>query len=123
MQDDNTLQANEKKRVRKCVKDYMAANPAKFQILFLGEPDDREITYDISCVTLKSSPATKLLGVFLDKKLNFKSHIQSLCNNASQKLKTLFRIRPYINTKCGKRLCEAYILSTFNSITYFCFSN
>ena len=26
---------------------YMAANPAKFQIMFLSIPDDREITFEI----------------------------------------------------------------------------
>ena len=93
---------------------YMAANPSKFQIMFLGMPEDREIIIDISGVALKSSPAVKLLGVFLDRKLNFKTHIQSLCKTASQKLKALFRIRPYLNFRCAKRLCEAYILSTFN---------
>ena len=38
---------------------YMAANPAKFQITFLGIPDDREITFDISGFTLKSLPTSK----------------------------------------------------------------
>ena len=93
---------------------YMAANPAKFQIMFLGMPEEREIIIDISGVALKSSPADKLLGVFLDRKLNFKTHIQSLCKTASQKIKALFRIRPYLNFRCAKHLCEGYILSTFN---------
>ena len=127
MFDDGVIWAV-KKRVRKCVtvaqKHYMAATPLKFQIMFLGIPDDREITFDISDFTLKSSPAVKLLGVFLDRKLNIKSHIQSLCKSASQKLKALLRIRPqyYINAKCTKRLCEAYytvnirLLSTYMDV-------
>ena len=69
---------------------YMAANPANFQIMFLGMPEEREIIIDISGVALKSSPADKLLGVFLDRKFNFKTHIQSLCKTASQKIKAFF---------------------------------
>ena len=126
--DDNTFHANGfflhavisalKKGSENALKwlkiNYMAANPAKFQIMFLGMPEEREMIIDISGVALKSSPADKLLGVFLDRKLNFKTHIQSLCKTASQKIKDLFRIRPYLNFRCAKHLCEGYILSTFN---------
>ena len=62
---------------------WMITNPGKFQIMFLGMPEDSEIIIDISGVAFKSSPAVKLLGVFLDRKLNFKTHIQSLCKTAS----------------------------------------
>ena len=86
----------------------MAANPAKFQIMFLGMYEVSEISVDTSGVASNSSPAVKLLGVFLDRKINFETHIQSLCKKASQKLKALFRIRPYLNFRCAKRLCEAY---------------
>ena len=41
----------------------IAANPVKFQIMFLGMPENSEIIIDISFVALKSSPAVKLLGV------------------------------------------------------------
>ena len=92
----------------------MAANPAKFQIMFLGMPEDSELIIDISGVVLKSSPAVKLLGIFLDRKLKFKTHTQSFFKTASQKLKSLFRIRPHLNFRCAKRLCKLMILSTFN---------
>ena len=38
---------------------YMAVNPAKFQIMFLSVPEDSEISIDISGVALKFSPAVK----------------------------------------------------------------
>jgi len=36
---------------------------------------------------------------------------------ATQKVKVLFRIRPFLNVTCAKRLCDAYIISTFNYCT------
>ena len=43
----------------------MAANPAKFQIMFLGMPEEKEIIIDISGVALKSSPANIIIIIII----------------------------------------------------------
>ena len=91
----------------------MAANPAKFQTMFLGI-NDSIIILNFDGITVESSLFVKLLGVYLDNKLNFSTHVKHLCKSASQKTKALLRIRPFLNTNCAKRLCSAYILSAFN---------
>ena len=91
----------------------MAANPAKFQTMFLGIRD-YEIILNFDGITVKSTSTVKLLGVLLDSKLNFSAHVKSLCKSASQKTSALLRIRPFLNISCAKRLCSAYILSIFN---------
>ena len=92
----------------------MVANPAKFQVMFLGKKVEEEVDISIDGVNLKSTCCVKLLGVTIDCKLSFRSHVKTLCKTASQKVKALFRIRPYLNIRCAKQLCDAYILSTFN---------
>ena len=92
----------------------MIANPAKFQVMFLGKRNLGQIDFQIGDITLKSELRVKLLGVTIDSKLNFNSHVNTLCRTASQKVKALFRIRLFLNTDCAKKLCNAYILSTFN---------
>ena len=92
----------------------MAANPAKFQIMFLGVGNEENVCLNLNGVTLTSTPYVKLLGVYIDSKLDFKKHVQTLCKSASQKTNALLRIRPYLNTDCAKLLCSAYILSSFN---------
>ena len=92
----------------------MAANPRKFQTTFLGINSNESISLCVNGETLYSSQCVKLLGVYIDCKLDFKTHIESLCKSASQKINALFRIRPYIDTNCAKQLCSAYILSPFN---------
>jgi hypothetical protein len=92
----------------------IAANPAKFQLMFLGRGQLNDIEICINNITLKSKLCVKLLGVNIDYKLNFSEHVKTLCKGASGKIKALFRIRPYLNLESAKRLCEAFILSSFN---------
>lgn len=92
----------------------MLANPAKFQVMFLGKGNLDQIDFEIGNICLKSQTSVKLLGITIDCKLNFDKHVKTLCKTASQKVKALFRIRPFLNVKCAKMLCDAYILSTFN---------
>ena len=44
---------------------------------------------------LASSNEQKILGIALDSKLNFDSHIASLCKKAGQKLSALARINHF----------------------------
>jgi hypothetical protein len=92
----------------------MTANPAKFQAMFLGNREEGVVDLYIDGVNVKTTSCVKLLGVNIDCKLNFRSHVEALCKTASQKVKALLRIRPYLNIFCTRRLCDAYILSTFN---------
>ena len=58
----------------------MAANPAKFQVMFLGRKESNTIEFKIEDIVLKSTNSVKLLGVIIDCKLNFHQHIEKLWN-------------------------------------------
>jgi len=92
----------------------LIANPEKFQFMILGRDCPYQVDLNIDGKNLNSTQSVKLLGVTIDCKLNFKMHVHEICKNASQKTKALFRIRPYLNIDCAKKLCNAYILSIFN---------
>ena len=64
---------------------------------------------------IKSSSTVELLGITLEKNLNFKSHIENNCCKVNNKLKALFRIRSFLTLVQAKVLSEAYILS---NLTY-----
>ena len=92
----------------------MVVNPDKFQIMFLGSNiDNSKITFMIQNKRVKSRSEVKLLGITIDGKLSFTTHIENLCSTASNRLRALARIRKFIPFKQAKRLSEAYIMSTF----------
>ena len=91
----------------------LAANPGKFQVMFLGSNIDIS-QFNLGRFTIKVSETVKLLGIYIDNKLQFKHHVELKCQKASGKLKALQRIRPYLSVKTAKALCDAYITSHFN---------
>ena len=64
----------------------MMANPKKFQLMFLAR--NKSIEKEMSFVgkAIKSSSTVELLGITLDKNLNFKSHIENVCCKANNKI-------------------------------------
>ena len=75
---------------------YMKMNEDKSHLLVFGNKDN-EVTVNISGSFIKESDQEKLLGVTLDKTLNFKTHVNNLCKKASQKLHALVRVSSYMD--------------------------
>ena len=63
---------------------------------------------------IASSNEEKLLGILLDSKLNFESHITSLCNKAGQKLSALARINHYLTPDQKLLLLKSVVKSQFS---------
>ena len=64
--------------------------------------------------TIKTPNCVKLLGMNIDIKLNFDSHISDLCKKASMQLNTLNCLRAYIGKKEMEILINSLIYSNFN---------
>ena len=62
---------------------------------------------------VKSRSEVKLLGITIDDKLLFTTHIENLCSTASNRLQVLARIRKFTSFLQAKHLSEVYIMSTF----------
>ena len=61
-----------------------------------------------------NSDEAELLGLTIDKELNFSKHIDKLCCNAQYKLHTLIWIRKYLSLENAKMLGSAFSDSQFN---------
>ena len=63
---------------------------------------------------IKSEETVKLLGVTLDNKLNFDTHISNLCKKAATQLNVLKRLRSFIGFEQKKVLVQSFFYSNFN---------
>ena len=59
------------------------------------------------------SKTQKLLGVEIDRTLNFNEHVSSLCKKAGRKLSVLFRLSSYMNVKQKRTLMKSFFESQF----------
>ena len=69
----------------------MVANLSKFQFMFLSKYKNIKKNMSFDRKTIKSSDTVELIGITLDKNINFKRHIQNICHKAYKKTK-LFSI-------------------------------
>ena len=91
----------------------MVANPSKFQLMFLSKYKNIEKNMSLDGKTIKSSDTVELLGIILDKNINFKRHTQNICRKANNKTKALLGIRKFLNLEQVQVLAQAYISSNF----------
>ena len=90
----------------------MLANSKKFQVMFLGSGEIPQ-SINIFGNEIPVQTEVKLLGIILDNKLSFSSHIKDLCNKANNKLSCLFRLRKQLSTEQTRTLINSYVLSYF----------
>ena len=72
----------------------MVLNPGKYHYIEIGDDPSYKIILDN--IEIASSNEEKLLGILLDSKLNFDSHITFHCKKVDQKLSALSKIDHYL---------------------------
>ena len=63
---------------------------------------------------IKSSTCEKMLGIKIDNKLIFDTHVKGLCTKANNKLRALARATPYMSLKKKKLLMNSFFNAQFN---------
>ena len=87
------------------------ANPDKCHFL---RNSKSEVSLTIETQKIKNSKFEKLLGIKLDSKLNFNSHIHDICQKAGQKLNAISWITPFTDFAKRCLLVNAFSYSQFN---------
>ncbi len=93
----------------------LQANPDKFQCIFLG-PNNicKDLKLTIGDQDITSSDNVKLLGVTLDKNLNFNEHVGTLCRKAASQLNVLARLSKHLDTRARMHIFKSFVLANFN---------
>ena len=81
----------------------MKMNPEKCHVMITENDDVPEhFTLNIGNTEKVAEDKLCLLGITIDRKLNFNSHIENLCREASTKLNALARIAHHLNGQHSK---------------------
>ena len=105
---ETKLQMASVKHFKWFYENYLKANQDKCH--FLSSLDINTKISLPACI-LENSDSQKLLGVTIDRKLNFNEHVTNLCDKASKKVQALARIFPYIPQTQNRLLMNAYFMS------------
>ena len=92
---------------------FKILNPNKCHDMCIGENAESD-TFKFENVCLENSKEEVILGITIDNKLTFDSHIKSICRKAGQKLSALSRISPYLETDKKELLFKNMVKSQFS---------
>ena len=88
-------------------------NDAKCHFMLFGNKSSG-ISVNIGTSCIEQSDKEKLLGITLDKNLDFKCHVENICKKAGQKLHALARVAKFMDQEKLQTVMNAFILSQFS---------
>ena len=92
---------------------YMVLIPGKCHFMCIGS-NCADKSFIFENAALENSKEVTILGITIDNKLNFQSHIKNLCKKASQKLWALSRLSNYLNYTEKSLIFNSMIKSHFS---------
>jgi hypothetical protein len=92
---------------------YMKLNTEKCHLLVAGFKHE-QVWAKIGNELIWESNEEKLLGVTIDRKLNFEKHIANICQRAHSKLSAIARYRRFLDFDKLKALIKAFVESQFS---------
>ena len=90
----SSLQESAEKLFRWFSHNQMKGNTDKCRLIV---STDEPIEIRVGVSLIKNSTWKKLLGIKIDNKLNFDTHVKGLCKKANNKLRALARATPYMS--------------------------
>ena len=101
---------------------FMKANPSKFQCMTLSR-NNETLSYNIGDTVINSTGCVKLLGLYIDNKLNFSEHVKHLIKKCGKQVNVLGRLCNVLTMECKLQIVDALICSNLrycNSIYHYC---
>ena len=109
----NNLKQDSSKIFKCFYENFVILNPDKCYFLTLGF-QDAQPNFSYDNITIKNVSEEKILGITIDNKLTFKSHLKNICKKANQKLNALARITKFTSLFQRKTLLNSFIKSQFS---------
>ena len=93
---------------------FMVLNLEKSHFMYISQKIDDAETLNFNNLAIKNSKEVEILGITLDRNMNFHTHIKNICRKVGQKLSALLRISPYLDQGKKVLLYKVVIKSQFN---------
>ena len=113
----NDLEYDSRRAIQWFTENHMIANPDKFKAIIIKKSghDTTGIKLNINNEEIEASKEVTLLGVVIDNKLSFATHVSVLCQKAARILNAIKRQNSFIIEKNIRQMvANAYVLSQFN---------
>ena len=79
----------------------MRANADKFQLMFISRTNSYNDLYlQVKDDLIHSTKSINILGLEIDYKLNFSTHIDTICTQAGKQTNALKRIKCHLDKEC-----------------------
>ena len=91
---------------------HMKMNSDKCHLILSSNDENKKI--ELNGEAINNTQVQKLLGVHIDYKLKFDTHIESLCKKVGKKLHALARIIKYMSTNQAQLLMRSFIMLQFS---------
>ncbi|KAG7305787.1 hypothetical protein JYU34_009925 [Plutella xylostella] len=101
-------------------KNFLKLNPDKSKYIVIGTRKQVQTTNNnnpnikIAGVDIEQVTEARNLGLTFDNYLRFEKHVTEMVKNCFFRLKTLYKIRRYIDVNLRIQLCESLVLSKLN---------
>ena len=97
-------------------KNQMKANPAKFQAIVMGRNGKgNDVVFQLpGDLVIKPSEHVTLLGMCIDRNLNFSEHISRLSLKCARQINAISRISRFLTDECRFLLLNSFIMSNLS---------
>ena len=94
----------------------LETNTSKFQSMLLKKKSVNAEDFNIIADndTVNVTDTINVLGVNIDDKLNFNSHLSNICNKAGRQLDVLKRLKGFLDYASRLSIYKSFIMSNFN---------
>ena len=89
----------------------MQANPSKFQFMTF---EDSNVVLTLRGVSIEQDDCVKLLGVNIDRKLDFKFHVNEVIKKCGRQLNALRRQSRLLNTRSKLKVFNSFVRANLN---------
>ena len=87
----------------------VASSPDKFQVIFMVLEKGQKLSLEINGISTRTTEEVKLLGIMIDSKLQFQSHVEAICKTANQKVKAFSLKAGYLQKHKAYLLYKTFI--------------